>query len=50
MRIAIIGAGNVGQALGQGWSRRGHEVRYGVRNPADAKYGNYNLYSASAIW
>ena len=38
MRIAIIGAGNVGSALGQGWAKRGHEVRYGVRNPADAKY------------
>ena len=38
MRIAIIGAGNVGQALGQGWAKRGHEVRYGVRDPADAKY------------
>jgi len=38
MRIAIIGAGNVGRALGQGWAKCGHEVRYGVRNPADAKY------------
>ncbi|MBV8778514.1 MAG: NADPH-dependent F420 reductase [Alphaproteobacteria bacterium] len=38
MRIAIIGAGNVGQALGRGWARRGHDVRYGVRNPADPKY------------
>lgn len=38
MRIAIIGAGNVGQALGQGWTKRGHQVTYGVRNPADAKY------------
>jgi len=38
MRIAIIGAGNVGRALAAGWSKRGHEVRLGVRNPADAKY------------
>ena len=38
MRIAIIGAGNVGQALGKGWSKRGHQVTYGVRDPADAKY------------
>jgi predicted dinucleotide-binding enzyme len=38
MRIAIIGAGNVGRALGQGWEKRGHQVRYGVRNPADPKY------------
>ncbi|HVH80062.1 MAG TPA: NAD(P)-binding domain-containing protein, partial [Stellaceae bacterium] len=38
MRIAIIGAGNVGQAVGQGWAKHGHEVRYGVRDPADPKY------------
>ena len=38
MRIAVIGAGNVGRALGGGWSKRGHEVRFGLRNPADAKY------------
>jgi len=38
MRIAVIGAGNVGRALGQGWLKRNHEVRFGVRNPADAKY------------
>jgi predicted dinucleotide-binding enzyme len=37
MRIAIIGAGNVGGSLGQGWSQRGHEVTYGVRDPSDAK-------------
>jgi 8-hydroxy-5-deazaflavin:NADPH oxidoreductase len=40
MRIAIIGAGNVGQALGQGWEKRGHQVHYGVRNPGDDKYHN----------
>ena len=38
MRIAVIGAGNVGGSLGRGWSKRGHQVRYGVPNPADAKY------------
>jgi predicted dinucleotide-binding enzyme len=38
MRIAIIGAGSVGTALGRGWTNRGHDVQYGVRNPADAKY------------
>jgi predicted dinucleotide-binding enzyme len=38
MRIAVIGAGNVGRALGQVWAKRGHDVRFGVRNPADAKY------------
>lgn len=38
MQIAIIGAGHVGQALGKSWAKHGHDVTYGVRNPADAKY------------
>lgn len=33
MKIGIIGAGNVGQALGTGLRRAGHEVIYGVRDP-----------------
>jgi predicted dinucleotide-binding enzyme len=33
MKIAIIGAGNVGGALGSGWAREGHHVLYGVRDP-----------------
>ena len=31
MKIAIIGAGNVGRALAQAWRRAGHEVVLGVR-------------------
>lgn len=38
MNIAIIGAGNVGQALGIGWSRTGHSIVYGVRDPSDPKH------------
>lgn len=38
MKIAVIGAGNVGKALGKVWARRGHDVLYGVRQPGDAKY------------
>ncbi|HEY1506950.1 MAG TPA: NAD(P)-binding domain-containing protein [Stellaceae bacterium] len=38
MKIAVIGAGNVGKALGKAWTRRGHDVSYGVRQPGDAKY------------
>jgi hypothetical protein len=34
MRIAIIGAGKVGMALGHGWARDGHDIVFGVRNPA----------------
>lgn len=37
MRIAIIGAGNVGGALGRRWAERGHEVTFGVRDPAGAE-------------
>lgn len=35
-RIAIIGAGNVGAALGGAWARAGHSVVYGVRQPEAA--------------
>lgn len=39
MRIAILGAGKVGQTLGARFRAAGHDVRYAVRNPADPKYG-----------
>lgn len=38
MRIAVIGAGRVGSALGRRWSEVGHEVVYGVRHPGDVGY------------
>jgi 8-hydroxy-5-deazaflavin:NADPH oxidoreductase len=38
MRIAIIGAGNVGSALGRGWLGAGEDIVFGVPNPADPKY------------
>jgi predicted dinucleotide-binding enzyme len=37
MRIAIIGAGNVGGTLGQGWAKAGHEIVFGVRDTSDPK-------------
>ncbi len=37
MKIAIIGSGNVGSALGSGWLKAGHEVIFGVRNPDSPK-------------
>jgi NADPH-dependent F420 reductase len=37
MKIAIIGAGNVGGTLGKRWAKRGHEVAFGARDPAEAK-------------
>lgn len=37
MKIAIIGAGNVGTALGSGWGKGGHYIIYGVPNPGSEK-------------
>jgi 8-hydroxy-5-deazaflavin:NADPH oxidoreductase len=34
MNIVIVGAGNVGRALGQGWMRAGHRVTFAVRDVA----------------
>lgn len=44
MKIAIIGKGNVGAALSSGLTRKGHEVRFGHRDPKEpvrdaAKWG-----------
>jgi Predicted dinucleotide-binding enzymes len=38
MRVAIIGKGNVGKALGPNIAAAGHEVVYGVRAPENPKY------------
>ena len=37
MKIAIIGAGNVGGALGKGWAKAEHTIYFGVRDPAGCK-------------
>src|SRR5262245_4778904 len=37
MKVAIIGAGKVGTTLGRGLARAGHQVVYGVRDPAHPK-------------
>jgi len=37
MKIAIIGAGNVGGALGANWAQKGHDIIFGVRNPSAEK-------------
>jgi predicted dinucleotide-binding enzyme len=39
-RILIIGAGNVGGAIGQKWLKRGHDVRFGVPDPASPRYAS----------
>lgn len=33
MKIAVVGAGRVGTALGARWTELGHDVTYGVRTP-----------------
>jgi predicted dinucleotide-binding enzyme len=37
MKIAIIGAGKVGGALGKAWAKAGHTIVFGVRDPAGGK-------------
>jgi 8-hydroxy-5-deazaflavin:NADPH oxidoreductase len=39
MKIAIIGAGNVGNALGSSFRRAGHEVSYATRDKDDSATG-----------
>ncbi len=48
MRIAIIGTGNVGKALAPAFERAGHEVTYGVRDPADPKHADAGVAVRSA--
>ena len=36
MKIAVLGGGHVGAALGTAWTKSGHEVFFGVRDPAAA--------------
>jgi 8-hydroxy-5-deazaflavin:NADPH oxidoreductase len=33
LRVAVIGAGNIGRTLGAKWVTAGHQVIYGVRSP-----------------
>ena len=39
MKIAIIGTGSVGSALGRGLAKAGHEVVFGVRDPGKPQVG-----------
>ncbi|MBK1659504.1 NADPH-dependent F420 reductase [Paracraurococcus ruber] len=38
MDIAIIGAGKVGAGIARAWAKAGHAIRYGLRDPAAARY------------
>lgn len=48
MRIAVIGAGNVGATLGNAWSAAGHQVTYGVRKPDPASTAEKTVGEAAA--
>lgn len=37
MKIAVLGSGNVGSALANGWQKAGYDVAFGVRNPTSSK-------------
>jgi predicted dinucleotide-binding enzyme len=37
MKIAIIGAGNVGGALAANWAQKGHDIVFGARDPKSEK-------------
>ena len=39
MRIAVIGAGNVGGTLGRRWASLGHQVTFGVQEGGEVKGG-----------
>ena len=39
MKIGVIGIGKISGTVGRFWTKAGHEVRYGVRKPADHKFG-----------
>ncbi len=40
MRIAIIGAGRVGTTLGARWAEAGHDIVFGVRDPAHERHAH----------
>lgn len=47
MKVAVIGRGRVGLALAPSLALAGHDVRFGVRNPADPKHAGSSIPVAS---
>lgn len=43
MKIAIIGAGNVGRTLGERFAQAGHSVTFGVRDPKSDEYAGISV-------
>jgi predicted dinucleotide-binding enzyme len=48
MGIAVLATGHVGSALGTAWSRKGHEVFWGMREPPAAAQGRQSGTRAEA--
>lgn len=48
MKIAVVGAGRVGRALGTQWSAAGHDVVYGVRDPGSDKVADLSAVASVA--
>jgi 8-hydroxy-5-deazaflavin:NADPH oxidoreductase len=40
MKIAVLGAGNVGGTLGKAFASVGHDIFFGVHNPKEEKTKN----------
>ena len=43
MRMGIIGAGHVGGTLGRLFESQGHDVRFGVRDPARSRAADFRM-------
>jgi 8-hydroxy-5-deazaflavin:NADPH oxidoreductase len=49
MKIAIIGTGTVAKALATGYTRHGHEVRIGTRDPSRAELQDWDPASSPEV-
>lgn len=47
MKVAVIGAGHVGSALGSSLARAGHAVTYGVRDPGSDRHAGRTVASVA---
>lgn len=50
MKISIIGSGNVGSALAQGFLKAGHQVYFGVRDVSSAKSEKASALISGAVF
>jgi 8-hydroxy-5-deazaflavin:NADPH oxidoreductase len=48
MKIGIIGVGNMGRGLGQGWARAGHQILFGARDAEKGRAAAAESGSATA--